>query len=981
MSEPPNFDLLVSYSREDEQRGQISEIVARIEKEYREFTAGGELRVRFDKSELVDVDGWRQRTLEALRSSRLLLVCLSPNYLLSEYCSWELNQYLRQKAAHTPVAQSIGAIYFVEVLTDNDKDFEQCAARWVAELQLRECFDFLPWFEDGAADLKELAVRHLQKNAEAQTRQELERTGSFVRMKGNLDRRNQHFVGRTAELRRLREVVARGNAGVLTIINGPDGIGKTALAIEYGHLFAHEYVAGCWQVTCGSREDLRVALASLAGARDLDFNFTEEEKRDPDLSLRRVLSELERRAELARNDRVLLLLDNVDQPKLLHPDQVRQLSAVHWLRIIVTTELEEYELFGKQKDRVFVTLRELTEGEALGLIERYQAEEKFVSETTRAAGLGIVKSLSGFTLGVEHAAIFLSQCASNQDFVSFHDNLRGAGLTSFAEIADETFDDGSSLFKRCLNAALRPTLEILNEAERATLLYASLLPADHVAVPWLRSLVARTVPGLSEDRSVGASGRWLALLQRLFNLRLLQTTSERCEARMHPLVQEVIKQEAGAEMVSIRERVLRAHVKARSEFLWEGWVRHEYRWEIVPLIASASQLLDRSDSQGAYLANQVFGPLRNLGKFAEAEELLRRALTFDERTFGLNHPNVATCLNNLAALLHETSRLEEAEILYRRALAIDENCFGSNDPKVATCLNNLAALLHDTDRLKEAEILYRRALAVDEHSFGLNHPRVATHLNNLAQLLRASDRTDEAEPLYRRALAIDQEVLGSSHPRIAGHLNNLAQLLHSLNRLREAESLYRRGLAIDEQSFGLEHPRVATHLNNLATLLKASGRLGEAEPLFRRALAIDEQNFGSNHPSVGTDLNNLAALLEQTNRFEEAEHLMQRVLRIFVCYSASSEHEHPFLRTAIRNYAALLAEMGRSPAQILARLNDLAHRFGAGSYALSELPLNSDERQRLSSMVAINKYRLGLHSLFRRIASFFGLSGKRDSTK
>jgi tetratricopeptide (TPR) repeat protein len=202
-----------------------------------------------------------------------------------------------------------------------------------------------------------------------------------------------------------------------------------------------------------------------------------------------------------------------------------------------------------------------------------------------------------------------------------------------------------------------------------------------------------------------------------------------------------------------------------------------------------------------------------------------------------------------------------------------------------------------------------------------------------------------------------------------------------LNRLREAESLYRRGLAIDEQSFGLEHPRVATHLNNLATLLKASGRLGEAEPLFRRALAIDEQNFGSNHPSVGTDLNNLAALLEQTNRFEEAEHLMQRVLRIFVCYSASSEHEHPFLRTAIRNYAALLAEMGRSPAQILARLNDLAHRFGAGSYALSELPLNRDERQRLSSMVAINKYRVGLHSLFRRIASFFGLSGKRDSTK
>ncbi|MBV9875233.1 MAG: hypothetical protein JO025_10935 [Verrucomicrobia bacterium] len=69
-----------------------------------------------------------------------------PNYLHSEYRSWELNQYLRQKAAHISVAQSIGPIYFVEVLNGNDEDFEQHAARWVAELQLRECFDFLPWF-------------------------------------------------------------------------------------------------------------------------------------------------------------------------------------------------------------------------------------------------------------------------------------------------------------------------------------------------------------------------------------------------------------------------------------------------------------------------------------------------------------------------------------------------------------------------------------------------------------------------------------------------------------------------------------------------------------------------------------------------------------------------------------------------------------------------------------------------------------------
>ena len=62
----------------------------------------------------------------------------------------------------------------------------------------------------------------------------------------------------------------------------------------------------------------------------------------------------------------------------------------------------------------------------------------------------------------------------------------------------------------------------------------------------------------------------------------------------------------------------------------------------------------------------------------------------------------------------------------RRALAIDEASFGPDHPNVATSLNNLAALLQATNRLSEAEPLYRRALAIDEASFGPDHPNVAS---------------------------------------------------------------------------------------------------------------------------------------------------------------------------------------------------------------------------------------------------------------
>ena len=51
---------------------------------------------------------------------------------------------------------------------------------------------------------------------------------------------------------------------------------------------------------------------------------------------------------------------------------------------------------------------------------------------------------------------------------------------------------------------------------------------------------------------------------------------------------------------------------------------------------------------------------------------MRRALAIDETSFGPDHPNVASDLNNLAQLLQATNRLAEAEPLMRRALAIDE---------------------------------------------------------------------------------------------------------------------------------------------------------------------------------------------------------------------------------------------------------------------------------------------------------------------
>ncbi len=63
----------------------------------------------------------------------------------------------------------------------------------------------------------------------------------------------------------------------------------------------------------------------------------------------------------------------------------------------------------------------------------------------------------------------------------------------------------------------------------------------------------------------------------------------------------------------------------------------------------------------------MFRPQSN---YAEAEPLYQRALAIWEKALGPEHPNVATALENYAALLRETGRNDGAAEMESRANAI-----------------------------------------------------------------------------------------------------------------------------------------------------------------------------------------------------------------------------------------------------------------------------------------------------------------------
>jgi hypothetical protein len=59
-----------------------------------------------------------------------------------------------------------------------------------------------------------------------------------------------------------------------------------------------------------------------------------------------------------------------------------------------------------------------------------------------------------------------------------------------------------------------------------------------------------------------------------------------------------------------------------------------------------------------------------------------------------------------------------------------------------------------------------------------------------------------------------------------------------------------------------------------------------------------------------------------------AASVMRRNLELNLQFTAATGHEHPHLRAVISNYAVLLGEIGRSPAQIRAQLEGVSRSFG-----------------------------------------------------
>jgi tetratricopeptide (TPR) repeat protein len=116
--------------------------------------------------------------------------------------------------------------------------------------------------------------------------------------------------------------------------------------------------------------------------------------------------------------------------------------------------------------------------------------------------------------------------------------------------------------------------------------------------------------------------------------------------------------------------------------------------------------------------NQQVKQLIEQGNYQEAIPIAERAVEVAKGVRGLEHPDTATSLNNLATLYQDLGYFAKAEPLFQEALRIRQKVLGPEDHDTAESLNNLAMLYHAMGAYAKAVPLLQETLRICQQVLG-----------------------------------------------------------------------------------------------------------------------------------------------------------------------------------------------------------------------------------------------------------------------
>ncbi|HEV8040649.1 MAG TPA: tetratricopeptide repeat protein [Bryobacteraceae bacterium] len=295
---------------------------------------------------------------------------------------------------------------------------------------------------------------------------------------------------------------------------------------------------------------------------------------------------------------------------------------------------------------------------------------------------------------------------------------------------------------------------------------------------------------------------------------------------------------------------------------------------------------------------------QKLGKFDQADSLLRSSLDKRKRIFGADNRPVAESLVALGLLRVDQAQWDDAERLVRDGLAMSKRNLPASHPDIAKGTLALGKVLAGRGDYSHAIPMLKEVVRL-RSTPDIAPIDLAAALTELANAHFYAGHYDDSDALNRRALAIYTQTFGEHHPLVANALINLGSSQFDRGNYAAAERLERKALVITEAWYGKDHPETASTQTILGRALMFQGHYDEAVQLFERTLAIQEHIYGPVHPRVASALNELGVAALRRGNFDEA---IARFSRMAEIYRSLYHDKHYLIGLALSNLASVYIE-------------------------------------------------------------------------
>ncbi|MGY5628618.1 tetratricopeptide repeat protein [Streptomyces sp. UC1A3] len=682
------------------------------------------------------------------------------------------------------------------------------------------------------------------------------------------------LVGRQHELELLAEHLEE--PGRVAVVTGQGGVGKSALASTFAHLWLRRREAPAWWLAAGSPTEIDNGLA------DLIYRL------QPELASSLPMEEAARRAVrwLLEHDEWLLVLDDVTDPA--HVDVLLADLAGRG-RALVTTRLS----YGwRRPDTEVFQLQPLAPDAAAELLSDLLREPGAARPAEPAELRELAVELGGLPLALTVAGAYLRRTG-----------ISGAAFRQRIAEHLDTLGDADAAAGHLVDA-IGLALRAVSNTPDALRLLRVLSWYSHEPVP------VALLSG-SDGRAAGRAVSWA--LRELRAHGLVQLGDNTVSVHRH--VQALVRTADDRDSLSSAEAV--AESLATATDLLDQYVPpvHESRswprWqELLPHItALADQSAASSDTPvTARLFNRTGLFLCEQGAPGDALALLERSHAAYRRVLGDDHPAALAALGNVAGALQACDRIDEAVATFQRALDSSERVLGPDDPATLGCRADLAGALLARADTEAAVDLLEHALADCARIFGSDHPETLSVTANLAYAYRVADRLERAIPLLERALDGRRRILGDDHPATLVTRHNLAGALHAAGDLARAVPMLQDNLTARLRVLGGDHPETLTSRNSLAYALLSAGQLNLAVRMLQDVLTDRERVLGPDSPGTITSRSNLAAAYWETGNLGQAAELFEQTLSDCLRRLGT---DHPDTLAARQNLAGVYRAAGQ----------------------------------------------------------------------